>query len=188
MNYVAHAFLAPKAPIALLGNLLGDFVKGPLPGDLEPELAHAVAQHRALDAECDAHEAFAASRRRLFGEFSHYASVVVDVLYDHLLCKDWSRYANESFDAFAERVYAAVDSHGHVLPSELRAQARRLADVDIMRRYHSPDDLREALRRMSKRLRRSVALERSVDTFVDHVPEFTAEFRSLFDALVESRR
>ena len=39
MNYLAHIFLAGDTAESIIGNLAGDFVKGPLPGPWEPEIA-----------------------------------------------------------------------------------------------------------------------------------------------------
>ncbi|MCA8944115.1 MAG: DUF479 domain-containing protein [Planctomycetes bacterium] len=183
MNYVAHAFLAPRTPLGLLGNMLGDFVKGGLPGELEPELAAAVAQHRRIDALCDRHPAFVASRRRLFGSFSHYAGVIVDVLYDHLLFDEWDRYADVPFDAFVDYVYDTVDRERNRLPPVLATEADRLVEVDAFRRYRTPDDLREALRRLGLRTRRPVELPPAVDRFLADRDAFAGEFRAVFDAL-----
>ena len=39
MNFLAHAFLAGDDPALRVGGLIGDFVKGPLPAGLAPDLA-----------------------------------------------------------------------------------------------------------------------------------------------------
>jgi len=185
MNYVAHALLAPREPIGLLGNLLGDFVKGPLPGELAPDLAAAVAQHRAIDRFCDRHPGFVASRRRLFGGFSHYAGVIVDVVFDHLLCADWGAWSEEGSDEFVDRVYGVIEGYAGELPSELGRHARQLVEWDALRRYRSEDDLRSALARMSRRrLKRPVRLDDAVDVVVRDRSEFEQGFRALFTDLV----
>lgn len=181
MNYVAHALLAPAEPIALLGNLLGDSVKGPLPGALASNLAAAVAHHRRVDAACDAHPAFRRSRRLLFPALGHYAGVVVDVLFDHVLSADWSVYVPaETLDDFAARVYTTITAHRESLPAPLRESADTLVRHDVLRRYRELDSVREALRRMHHRLRRPVDLTAGIGAFREHRAEFAADFGALF--------
>lgn len=62
MNFLAHALLSGNAEADRVGGLMGDFVKGPLPAGLPPDLASGVALHRAIDSFADRHPAFAASR------------------------------------------------------------------------------------------------------------------------------
>ena len=65
MNFLAHALLSGEAEADRVGGLMGDFVKGPLPAGLPPDLAAGVALHRAIDSFADRHPAFAASRARV---------------------------------------------------------------------------------------------------------------------------
>ena len=53
MNFLAHAFLAGAKETDQVGGLIGDFVKGPLPAGLPPDLASGVALHRAIDSFAD---------------------------------------------------------------------------------------------------------------------------------------
>jgi len=188
VNYVAHALLAPDEPIAVLGNLLGDFAKGPLPGELDPEFAAAVAHHRRIDAFCDRHPAFRRSRQRLFETHSHYAGVIVDVLFDHLLSVEWATYSAESLDDFAVRVYATIEEHRARLPIAILAHADTIVRHDVLRRYRELDSVAEALRRMRRRISRQVDLATGVDVFTARSDEFRADFHELFVDLVALER
>lgn len=50
MNYLAHLYLAPDDDESLLGNLMGDFVKGPLDGRFSPGIAAGIRLHRHIDS------------------------------------------------------------------------------------------------------------------------------------------
>ena len=45
MNFLAHLYLAGDRDAHRLGGLMGDFVKGPLPGTLPEDLAFGVLLH-----------------------------------------------------------------------------------------------------------------------------------------------
>ena len=50
MNFLAHLFLADRDAESLIGNLAGDFVKGPLHDRFTPRIREGIMQHRRLDS------------------------------------------------------------------------------------------------------------------------------------------
>ena len=56
MNYLAHLFLAEKTEESILGNFLGDFVKGRLKDQYSAEILKGIVTHRKIDAYTDSHE------------------------------------------------------------------------------------------------------------------------------------
>lgn len=189
MNHVAHALLAPRESRLLVGNLCADFVKGPVPVGMHPDFVRGIAMHRAIDAATDRHPSFVASRQRFFPKFSHYAGVIVDVVYDHLLVGDWERWAcGEPFDGFAARVYAAIARHAPEFDDPVRERLLALVEHDGLRRYTTEADLRVALARTSRRLRRAVALADAVDELVEGREGLLREFASVFESLQSEGR
>ena len=85
MNFLAHALLAGETPALIVGGVVGDWVKGVLPGALPAHLAQGVALHRAIDVFAETHPAFCASRARMSLARRRYAGVLVDIFYDLLL-------------------------------------------------------------------------------------------------------
>jgi acyl carrier protein phosphodiesterase len=65
MNFLAHALLAGDDPALVVGGVVGDWIKGPLPAGLPPDLARGVALHRAIDSHAETHPAFRRSRARV---------------------------------------------------------------------------------------------------------------------------
>ncbi|KKM01805.1 hypothetical protein LCGC14_1790730, partial [marine sediment metagenome] len=49
MNYLAHIYLSGDHPEVMVGGLLGDFVKGPLRGQLPRAIEEGIALHRKID-------------------------------------------------------------------------------------------------------------------------------------------
>src|SRR5215212_9701912 len=83
MNHLAHLFLASGAPLPsaapappgttalhraqlVIGNLAGDFVKGPIGDRFPPAIAAGIAQHRRLDAFTASHRHLAPFRRVVY--------------------------------------------------------------------------------------------------------------------------
>lgn len=65
MNFLAHAYLSGDNPALVVGGVVGDWIKGTLPGVLPADLARGVALHRAIDSFAESHLAFRNSRARV---------------------------------------------------------------------------------------------------------------------------
>jgi hypothetical protein len=79
MNYLAHLHLGGQRPGQLLGSLYGDFVKGRLQGQFDPEIETAIQLHRSIDVFTDRHPLVDASLSRFSLTRRRYAGIVLDV-------------------------------------------------------------------------------------------------------------
>jgi acyl carrier protein phosphodiesterase len=188
MNYLAHLYLAPPGDDALLGSLMGDFVKGPLPGGYPPGIAHAMILHRRIDAFTDAHPRVRVSRERVSGPRRRFAGIMVDLFYDHFLARHWHRYCEERLDAFTRRVYALLAEREHTLPPRLREVAARMRETDWLGSYREIGNIHVALDRMSLRLRRGNRLRGAAEELEGKYDEFEADFRTFFPDLTHFAR
>lgn len=100
MNFLAHALLAGEDPALLVGGVIGDWIKGSLPGVLPEDIAKGVALHRAIDNFAESQPAFRRSRSRISMGRRRYAGVLVDVFYDHLLARNWAAIHHGALDEY----------------------------------------------------------------------------------------
>lgn len=185
MNYLAHLFLAGPSAESLIGNLAGDFVKGPLHDEFPPPVADGIRMHRKIDAFTDAHPQVAAFRRVLAPELRHYSRVVSDVFFDHFLVRHWDQYSDESLDAFLQRVYRAIDPHAGTLPGRLAFVYPRMRDEHWLLSYGSVDGIRRTLHFLSRRLSRRPVLEDAVHYLSDSRNELARRFHAFFPDVVQ---
>lgn len=158
MNFLAHLALSPDDEDALLGSLLGDFVKGPL-GDRYPgPLGAAIVLHRRVDAFTDAHPRVVASRARVGPAHRRYAGIMIDLYYDHFLARRWDDYHDEPLAQFSARVYALLERRRAELPEGLQFIAPRMAARDWFGSYAEVDNIGRALEGIGRRLRRGNGL------------------------------
>jgi acyl carrier protein phosphodiesterase len=188
MNFLAHAFLAGPDPEAVLGSLMGDFVKGPLRGRFPPALERALAQHRAVDSFTDAHPVVRASRARVAPPHRRFAGIVVDMYYDHFLARDWDAFADEPLAGFTARVYAVLHAHQARLPERLRRIAPSMARLDWLGSYRHVEAVHAALDRMGERLRRGDALLGAGEALLPRYAALRADFHAFFPELVRYAR
>lgn len=184
MNYLAHLFLAGDTVESLIGNLAGDFVKGPLHHRFTPGIRDGIHQHRRIDAFTDTHPQVAAFRRVLIPDHGHYARVIADVFFDHFLASNWSQYSDQSLPAYLQRVYMMIDPHVADLPEGLRDVYPRMRDQQWLLSYSHVDGIRMALTGLSRRLSRRPHLETATHHLVDSRPELERRFHNFFPDVV----
>ncbi len=177
MNFLAHALLAGPDPADRLGGMLGDFVKGPLPGALPPEVAAGVALHRRIDSFAETHPAFRASRARVGPLRRRYAGIMVDLFYDHFLALHWDDYGGEPLEDFAAGIYALMAAHAALLPPRLARMLPFMRADDWLASYRSLASVALALDRMAEhRLTRPNPLAGSAAELEARYGEFEQDF------------
>ena len=92
MNFLAHAYLSFEDHEILIGNIIGDFVKGNNYKNLPTQVQNGIILHRKIDTFTDKHEYFKKSVFRINDDFGKYRFVIADLFYDHLLSKYWKKY------------------------------------------------------------------------------------------------
>jgi acyl carrier protein phosphodiesterase len=188
LNFLAHAYLAGGSDYAIVGSLMGDFVKGPLSGQYGDEITRALALHRHVDTYTDTHHVVRQSRHRVSAARRRFAGVLVDMFYDHFLARDWDEYNDVPLEHFCARVYSALNEHHAILPVRLRDIAPRMAAADWLGSYRHTEAIGFALDRMGQRLKRGNALLHSSEELLAHYHAFEGDFRAFFPDVVRFAR
>ena len=183
MNFLAHALLSPDDDEILAGNVFADLIKGRVEGTAPPGIVTGIALHRAIDRFADRHHAFkscvacvAAPRRR-------YATVIVDVFFDHCLARCWADYSTVDFGAFVERVCIRVERQADVLPVRDRARLERMLESRWLTLYATRNGLDRAFAGLARRARFGHRLGEAATDLDRHYPTIEAAFRVLMPAL-----
>lgn len=185
MNYLAHALLAGHSPALVVGGVIGDFIKGPLPGLLPPDLARGVALHRAIDTFAETNPAFCASRNRVSPERRRYAGVLVDIFYDHLLARDWDEIHHQALSAYSASVYKTIAGRLDDIATPAHFALQLMANEDWLSSYAGIDGISDVLARMSRRARQPNPLAGGEQEFLTDPAGFAADFA---DWLVDARQ
>ncbi|WP_341676744.1 ACP phosphodiesterase [Niveibacterium sp. SC-1] len=176
MNYLAHAYLAAPDADCIVGGVMGDFVKGPLPGALAPALARGVGLHRAIDSYAETHPAFQRSRARVSAGRRRVSGIMVDLFYDHFLAQDWARYVEEPLAHFSARVYALLAAQP-ALPERLEEVLPLMRTHDWLQSYARIEVVGRALDRMARyRLRQPNPLEGALEELQRDYAGFATDF------------
>ncbi|MBU0688913.1 MAG: DUF479 domain-containing protein [Gammaproteobacteria bacterium] len=147
MNFLAHALLAGDDSALIVGGVVGDWIKGTLPGALPEDLVQGVALHRAIDHHAETHPAFCNSRSRMSPGRRRYAGVLVDMFYDHLLARDWARHHPKPLHAFCQDIYSQIESRMGDLPETAHPALRMMAREDWLSSYAHIEGIADVLAR-----------------------------------------
>jgi acyl carrier protein phosphodiesterase len=189
VNFLAHACLAEGSDHAIVGSLMGDFVKGPLAGGrYGAELTRALMLHRRIDTYTDGHDVVRESRHRVSPTRRRFSGIMVDMFYDHFLARRWDEYNDMPLERFTARIYSALREHHALLPERLRDMAPRMAAADLLGSYRYAESIGLALDRMGQRLKRGNVLVGSAEELLEHYDAFDADFRTFFPDLVRFAR
>ena len=178
MNFLAHFFLSHQTPALVVGSYLGDFVRGKQYQDYDPAVGRGILLHREIDRYTDAHPVFRQSKYRLNQHHGHYAGVIVDIFYDHLLATHWSAYGDVPLPRFAQQMYTILQQHIALMPIPARQVFRYMREHDWLANYAYQEGIARTLSGMQRRARFPNQMGQAVADFVRHEPRYTQEFRA----------
>ncbi len=160
----------------MLGNLMGDFVKGRLDlTDYPEQILFGLQQHRQVDSFANRSSAFQASRQRIAPEFGYFRSIMVDVFYDHLLARNWDKYHDCPLEQFAEQVYRHLEKNFDLLPANLQQITSRMIQRNWLVSYREQDIIETVLIRIDQRIKRPTPLANGLKQLIDHYTEMESD-------------
>jgi acyl carrier protein phosphodiesterase len=154
VNFLAHIFLAQHSDRAMVGALLGDFVKGDDGDRYPPEIAREIRLHRQIDRYTDSHPVVRAGLALFPEGRRRFAGIILDIFYDHRLSRRWDVYSVLDREEFIARFYRALDAHMDLLPGRLAEIAPYIIGQDWLGSYYDYAGVEATVRRVSKRLSR----------------------------------
>ncbi len=186
MNYLAHIRLAGDDPECLIGNLLGDFVKGRLSEDCyTPGIRRGIMMHRRIDSWTDSHEITRKCARLISPERRRWSRVIIDIFYDHLLAVNWERYSDEGLRDFLDRAYGIILGAADIFPERAAARIITIVEDGWIEKYRSVSGLSVVFEGMSRRVRRKNPLSGSEQELVAHYDEMNEHFNRFFPEILE---
>ncbi|MDH4092208.1 MAG: ACP phosphodiesterase [Cyclobacteriaceae bacterium] len=184
MNFLAHIYLSGNNPKIMVGNFIGDFVKGRnLLEQFEPGIAKGIELHRAIDEFTDNHPVVLQSKIRLRPKYRHFAAVIVDIYYDHFLACNWSEFHRDTLDHFTQRSYAQIQDEWEILPAGVKQMLPHMIRHNWLLHYGELEGVGRALGGMAQRSRFDSKMDESIAELREFYVEFEAEFALFFPEL-----
>ena len=186
MNYLAHLHLSGEDQNLLIGNFIGDGVRGDGFHQYSREIQEGILLHRKIDHYTDTHEVVLASKKRLRPRFHKYAPVIADVFYDHFLAHHWKQYHREDLRTFVDRIYQILSEQQSTFPSRSRRFLHYAIENDLFYEYRTTEGIDLAFRGLAQRTRFQSRMEEAAAELQEHYPEYESEFTSFYPDLMEN--
>lgn len=184
MNYLAHLFLSGSDEEILIGNFIGDHVKGHDYLKFPPQVRKGIIIHRRIDSYTDTHRIVLQSKTYLAPAYRKYAGVIVDIFYDHFLIKNWHRYSPIELQEFKERIFKILEKYYPVLSDEVRFFIPAFIQNDWITTYSSEEGLIRVLQRLSMRSSLPDHSEFAREILHKYYLQFDSEFLTFFPDLI----
>jgi acyl carrier protein phosphodiesterase len=149
MNFLAHIYLSGNNKLLMIGNFIGDTVKGRKYENLQPIIRKGVLMHRAIDDFTDRHPINAGVRKLLHPEFGKYAGVYLDMYYDHFLAAGWNNFSeNVSLLSFCNKFYFDALIRYKYLPCKAKTLLSAFIIKNSLNNYSKLKGMEDALELM----------------------------------------
>jgi acyl carrier protein phosphodiesterase len=186
MNFLAHLYLSGDHPQRMVGNFIGDFVRGRnLAERYAPEIARGIELHRLIDEFTDRHAVVTLSKQRLRPKYRHYAAVIVDVYYDHFLAAAWGEHHQTPLESYAAMAYRHVLDHEAILPERVKYMMPYMMQGNWLVNYGRVEGIHRALTGMSRRTPYESKMEQAAGDLEADYELYRSEFEKFFPELRE---
>ncbi len=185
MNFLAHIYLSGDNTGVTIGNFMADSIKGKDYKKFPKDIQIGILLHREIDTFTDAHKTVRKSTKRLHEKYSHYSGVIVDILYDHFLAKNWSNYSNVPLDAYVENFYDDLEQNFDILELRIQKLMPYMIADNWLLSYASIDGIQRVLEGMNRRTKNRSQMNLAVNELEEFYSEFENEFTVFFEELIE---
>lgn len=189
MNFLAHIYLSGENDLIKIGNFMADGIRGKQFEHFPEDVQKGILLHRFIDTYTDSHDTFRQSTKRLHEKYHHYSGVIVDIMYDHFLAKNWEKYSDEKLDHFINRFYRSLHENYPILTEKTQNLMPTMIRENWLWSYQTIDGIQHILTQMDRRSKNQSKMQFASQELIEFYPEFEREFDLFFkDVQVQSKQ
>ena len=183
MNYLAHIYLSDEDDFIKIGNFMADAVKGNHYEEYPVGIQIGIRLHRFIDSFTDSHPVYRQSKHRLHEKFGHYSGVIMDIVYDHFLAKNWKQFSETKLEDYADIFYKLLQDNYDILTDKTQNSLPYMIETNWLVCYKSLAGLELILFQMDHRTKNRVAMHESIVELKEFYSEFEEEFTQFFEEI-----
>ncbi len=184
MNYLAHLYLSGNSDEQLIGNLLGDFVKGFIKDQFSEDVRKGLILHRKIDSFTNSHSIAQANRNLFSPDRRRFAGIITDVCYDHFLIKNWADYSDIDLHEFISNVHQILQNHKHFFKGKLKFLLFRRTLEHLLKINESMEGIEFTLDKISNRMKRGEKLKGALKEIEENYEAIEVSFNGFFTDLI----
>lgn len=190
MNYLAHLHIAEHTQTSLLGNFLGDFVKGNPDKLFDNEVVKGIRLHRFVDSYTDAHPLVKSVKPLFPKSLRRFSPIALDMFWDHCLAKNWSQFHEHSLPDFSLHAQTIINKERsrqiNTLPEHFERVSTLVWQGKWFEHYIDIRNLEFALQRIAGRRPRMAPLGETFATLMEHYDVLSDTFFELYPDLLSA--
>ena len=184
MNFLAHIYLSNENEHIKIGNFIADAIKGNNYKHLPEEIQKGIILHREIDSFTDANEIVRKSKRRLHERYRHYDGVIIDILYDHYLAKNWANYSQTALKEYTQDFYIILTNNYDLLPEKTKHLMPYMIQDDWLYNYSNLDGIERVLQGMNRRTKNKSQMHLAIEDLKINYTSFENDFEEFFKQLI----
>ncbi|PLX10092.1 MAG: DUF479 domain-containing protein [Marinilabiliales bacterium] len=150
MNFLAHIYLSGNNDEVKIGNFIGDYIKGRAYHIYPENIKKGILLHRFIDSFTDG-STYTLDAKQLFApKYRKYAGIVIDIVYDHFLASNWSKYSFEPLEDFIANFHALLINSNEMLPKAVQNFVPKLIQNERLYSYREIGGIWSVLKTMPK--------------------------------------
>jgi acyl carrier protein phosphodiesterase len=183
MNYLAHIYLSENDQLIALGNFMADEIKGRTYDIYNARIKVGILLHRQIDSFTDHDETARISKRRLNERYGHYSGIIIDILYDHFLARNWHLYSEIPLEKFVSDFYRFLEERYKILPNRIQHLAPYMIKDNWLVNYANFEGIEKVLTGMNKRTKMRSHMDLAINDLKENYSELENDFFIFFDKL-----
>ena len=185
LNYLAHAYLSFDDSAIMVGNIIGDSVKGKQYQDFPLNIQMGLLLHRRIDSFTDQHPKISSIKDYFRSEFGLYSGIVVDILCDHILAENFNAFTQKNLGEFSQKVYQNMELHQEILPESWQVRRFYMKKHDWLSQYATIEGIQQSFKGLNKRIFHDIDLSKSLKTFGSNKIEIKILFEDFFEEIID---
>lgn len=183
MNFLAHIYLSGEIDNIKIGNFIADSVKGKKYLDYPIKIQQGIILHRHIDTFTDSHPIVKTSKKRLHPRYGHYDGVIIDILYDHFLAKNWLHYSKVFLNKYVHHFYDLLKSNHDSLPNKVQYLLPHMIRENWLYSYRSIEGIDKVLQGMNRRTQLKSQMHMAIEDLLLNYTAFESDFTEFFEKL-----
>jgi acyl carrier protein phosphodiesterase len=161
MNFLAHIYLSGENDLLKIGNFMADSIRGSKYLSYPKDIQKGVLLHRHIDSFTDFHPIYRKSKHRLHEKYGHYSGVIMDIMYDHFLSKNWNAFSEIPLEKYAASFYELLQKEESLLTERTKNMIPYMIAQNWLVSYASLEGLETILFQMDYRTKNRVNMPES---------------------------
>ena len=150
MNVLAHIYLSGDSESIIIGNYIGDYVKGRDYLNYPDLIRKGIILHRHIDGFTDRHPVVHRSKIFFSRKYHKYSGVITDIIYDHFLTKEWNLFSRRPLESVTYNFYRALVNNYEILPPNVKEMMPFFIINNWIESYQTVNGIKHVLKTLSK--------------------------------------